>query len=307
MSRDDQVRPASVRIAAAQYPLDAVGSMEAWAAKVADWVSRGAATGARLLVFPEYGAVEIAAAGGPAVTSSLEATLHAVADASDGASQVWRRLAASHDVHILAPSGPERRGAGYVNAARLFAPGGPAGAQEKLILTPFERDWGLARGSGPLVFDTRLGRIGVAICYDSEFPLLVRAMAEAGAEIVLVPSCTEFLSGYHRVRSAAAARALESQIATVMAPTIGRADWSPVVDRNEGVAGIYVPPDAQLSMTGVLAEGRLGEPGWIAADIDLATLRKLRATGEMRNYDDWRLQPGVRELGRDVTVVSLMG
>ena len=122
-------------------------------------------------------------------------------------------------------------------------------------MTPFERDWGIAPGGPIRVFDTALGLIGVNICYDSEFPLLARAMAEAGAELMLVPSCTERVSGYHRVRTASAARALENQIATVMSPTVGDALWSPAVDRNVGAAGIYVPSEQTVSDTGILAEG----------------------------------------------------
>ena len=91
------------------------------------------------------------------------------------------------------------------------------------------------------VFETAIGRIGVAICYDSEFPLLVRAMVEAGAEIILIPACTELVSGYHRVRIAAMARALESGCATAVSPTVGNSTWSPAVDYNSGAAGIYVP------------------------------------------------------------------
>jgi len=53
----------------------------------------------------------------------------------------------------------------------------------------------------------------------------VRGLAEAGAEIVLIPSCTERISGYHRVRTGAKARALENQIATVVSPTVGDALW----------------------------------------------------------------------------------
>ncbi len=57
-------------------------------------------------------------------------------------------------------------------------------------------------------------------------------MAEAGAEMLLVPSCTERVSGYHRVRTGARARALENQIAAIVSPTVGDALWSPAVDRN---------------------------------------------------------------------------
>jgi predicted amidohydrolase len=192
-----------------------------------------------------------------------------------------------------------------VNAARLFAPSGRIGVQEKLIMTPFERDWGVSGGTGLKVFETALGCIGIAICYDSEFPLLVRAQAEAGAEIVLVPSCTEFVSGYHRVRTAALARALENTCVTVLSPTVGDALWSPAIDRNAGAAGVFVPADHSFSDTGVLAEGALNRPQWVHAEVDLARLAGIKAAGEMRNSTDWPLQPGAVPLAQQAEVVAL--
>ncbi|MFZ4809017.1 MAG: carbon-nitrogen hydrolase family protein [Hyphomicrobiaceae bacterium] len=296
----------SLRVAAAQYPLDPPADFDAWAAKLSTWVGDGAATGAALLVFPEYGAMEVAAAAGPAVAGDLSLSLAAVADRLDDMDHVHAALARRHGVHILAASGPRRRADGaFVNTARLVTPGGRIGAQDKLIMTPFEHAWGIVPG-GPLrVFDTALGRLAVAICYDSEFPLLVRAQVEAGAEVLLIPSCTEWPSGYHRVRAAATARALEGQFATVMSPTVGLAPWSPAVDRNSGAAGIYVPPDRALSMTGVVAEGTREAPGWVAGTIDLATLDGLRAAGEMRNRDDWMRQPGATTSSAAVEVEDL--
>jgi predicted amidohydrolase len=173
-------------------------------------------------------------------------------------------------------------------------------------MTPFERDWGISPG-GPLrVFDTALGRFGIAICYDSEFPLLVRAQAEAGAEVVLIPSCTERVSGYHRVRTSAMARALESTIATVMSPTVGDAPWSPAVDRNVGAAGIFVPSEPGVADDGTLGEGTLNAPQWVTGAIDLAALRRLRTSGEMRNFADWPAQPGAEPLAGHVQIVSLV-
>jgi predicted amidohydrolase len=150
----------------------------------------------------------------------------------------------------------------------------------------------LAPGENLSVFETTLGRIGIAICYDSEFPLLVRALVEAGAEIILIPACTELVSGYHRVRTAAMARALEGGCATVVSPTVRDSIWSPAVDVNCGAAGIYVPAEAGISDTGILAEGALNAAGWVYADIDLAALVRLAESGEMRNRTDWRHQPG---------------
>lgn len=300
-------KPDSVRVAAAQFPIGQPTTFEAWADNIAAWVEKGAATGAQLLLFPEYGAIELAATCSVNVYSDLQATLSAVADLNDRMQAHHVVLAREHAVHILAGSGPTRRADGrFTNAARMVTPNGAVGIQDKMIMTPFEVTWGVVPGDTLRVFDTTLGRIGIAICYDCEFPLLVRAQAEAGAELILIPSCTERLAGFHRVRAGAAARALESQIATVTSPTIGEALWSPAVDRNTGAAGIFTPPETQIAETGVLAEGQINEPGWITATIDLAALRRVRTTGEMRNDADWRRQPGGASSQTRCEVVSLL-
>lgn len=282
-----------LKIASAQYPIGEPKSLSEWESKIALWVKNGAATGAELLVFPEYAAIEQAAAFGPEVYSNLAATLTKVATLADSRVALHAELSKKHDVHILVGSGPRLKQDGrFVNAAQLVTPKGSIGEQEKLVMTPFERDWGISAGGPARVFETALGTIAIAICYDSEFPLQVRAMAEAAAEIVLVPSCTERLSGYHRIRTSCLARALENTICTVQSPTVGDAPWSPAVDFNAGAAGIYVPSEHGISDTGVAAEGTLDKAEWVTGTVDLARLKRLRETGEMRNYLDWPLQAG---------------
>ena len=296
----------TLKVASAQYPIDQPATLDAWRDKIALWVADGAATGAEVLMFPEYAAIEQAAALGEKVYSDLAATLDAVAELEGARVQLHQELAAKHGVHILVGSGPSRKGAGrYTNAAQLVTPKGNVGVQEKLVMTPFEVDWGISASTEMRVFDTSLGLIGINICYDSEFPLLARAMAEAGTELLLVPSCTERVSGYHRVRTGSRARALENQIAAVVSPTVGDALWSPAVDHNSGAAGIYVPSEHTVSDTGILAQGELNAAQWVAADIDLGRLRHLRNSGEMRNYVDWLNQPGAAKLADKVEVVTL--
>ncbi len=296
----------TLKVASAQYPIDQPATLDAWRDKIARWVADGAATGAEVLVFPEYAAIEQAAALGEKVYGNLDATLQAVADLEADRVSLHQELAAKHRVHILVGSGPARKGEGrYVNAAQLVTPKGSVGVQEKLIMTPFETDWGISAGKQARVFDTVLGLIGINICYDSEFPLLARAMAEAGAELLLVPSCTERVSGYHRVRTGSRARALENQIAAVVSPTVGDALWSPAVDRNTGAAGIYVPSEQTVSDTGILAQGELNAAQWVTADVDLARLRHLRTSGEMRNYIDWPNQAGATKLADKVEIITL--
>ena len=296
----------TLKVASAQYPIDQPATLQAWQDKIARWVADGAATGAEVLVFPEYAAIEQAAALGAQVYGNLDATLQAVADLAPDRVSLHQELAAKHRVHILVGSGPSRKGEGrYVNAAQLVTPKGSVGVQEKLIMTPFETDWGISPGGPARLFDTGVGMIAINICYDSEFPLLARAMAEAGAEILLVPSCTERVSGYHRVRTGARARALENQIASIVSPTVGDALWSPAVDRNSGAAGIYVPSEQTVSDTGILAQGEMNAAQWVTAEIDLARLRHLRTSGEMRNYSDWPNQPGAAKLVDTVEIITL--
>lgn len=296
--------PARIRIASAQYPIDRYATLAAYKQKLARWVEEAAGQGANLLVFPEYGAMEWA---GILPDASLAQSLAGVSDAMGEMDAALVELAAKCDAHVLAPSGPSARPGGrYVNAARLVTPDGRIGVQEKLIMTPFERDWGISGGDALRVFDTALGRIGVAICYDSEFPLLVRAQVEAGARIILIPSCTEFISGYHRIRTGAMARALENTCVTVISPVVGEARWSPAVDVNVGAAGVFRPADHAQSDTGVVAEGALNAVQWVYADVEPASLETLVGTGEMRNRADWSLQPGAQPLATHVEIATLV-
>jgi predicted amidohydrolase len=238
--------------------------------------------------------MELATLAGRDTALDLEASLHAVSERIPDVDDLHARLARAHGVHILAASAPvfdAELGQRPVNRARFFAPDGSMGVQDKQIMTRFEReDWGVV-GGGPLhLFDTALGKIGILICYDSEFPLLGRAMAEA--DLILVPSCTEALTGYSRVRIGAMARALENQCVTVMSSTVGSCDWSEAVDENTGMGGIFGPPDTGFPATGVIAEGRLNQPGWTYADVDLERIAHVRADGVVLNRRHWDDQSG---------------
>jgi predicted amidohydrolase len=289
-----------MKIAAAAYPLDFLTDWDAYAVKLGEWVATGAATGADLLVFPEYGAMELASLGGAAIAADLEAALQEVIAHGARVGDLYCALAAQHKVHILGASAPVKAGASRpMNRATLYGPKGVIGHQDKQIMTRFEReDWDIAPGTDGLrVFDTPLGRIGILICYDAEFPLLGRALAEAGAEIILVPSCTDGMAGFTRVKVGAMARALENQCVVVQAPTVGVADWCPAVDLNTGAAAIYGPPDLGFSDTGILAETALNAPGWAVADVDISAIHTVRSKGAVLNYAHWPEQKIILKQG----------
>ncbi|MGQ0620706.1 MAG: carbon-nitrogen hydrolase family protein [Panacagrimonas sp.] len=254
------------------------------------WVADATGQGAKLLVFPEYASMSLAALLSPSAQGDLALQLQELQGLRSDWLALHRRLAHAHGVHVLAGSFPwQVEGAlRYVNRAWLCSPNGDAQFQDKQIMTRFEREhWGISSGEPARVFATSLGLIGIAICYDSEFPLLVRAQVEAGAEILLVPSCTDAAAGYHRVRIAAQARALESQCHVLMSPLVGEAPWSPAVDVNVGAAGLYGPPDKGFPDDGVIAQGQLNEPGWILGEIDPARMRSVRQDGQVLNWRHW--------------------
>jgi len=292
-------------IAAAQYPLDWLDDFAAYEAKLTRWVAEGAEGGSDLLVFPEYAGLELASLAGREASSDLQAAIQAVGRYLDKADALHARLAAKHTVTILAGSAPRRGADGATrNVAHLFtAEGGQGrqekiGYQEKLMMTRFEREqWQIAGGTELTVFDIGKARIGIAICYDIEFPLIARALVEAGAEILLAPSCTDTLHGYHRVRVGAQARALENQCVVAQAPLVGSVDWSPAVDINRGAAGIFGPPDLGFPEDGVIAQGTIDEPSWVRAVIDLDSIATVRREGQVFNHRHWDEQANIAKVG----------
>jgi len=230
------------------------------------------------------------------VAGDLEQSLHAVGERLAEADALHAHLAEQYGVYILAASAPasDNLPKGVVrpvNRARLFGPSGGIGVQDKQIMTRFEAEvWDVVPG-GPLqLFDTTLGKIGILICYDSEFPLLGRALSEA--DIILVPSVTEAVTGYSRVRIGSQARALENQCIVAMSSVVGDAEWSGALGTCMGAGGIFGPPDRGFPDTGVFATGAFNTPGWVYADVDVSAVADVRADGGVLNRRDWVNQNG---------------
>lgn len=233
------------KLATAQYDIGFFSEWEGFADKLSSWVAKAAQQGAELLMFPEYGSMELASLFGEAVYSDLQRQIHAMQALLPQWHDLHAELAKRHNVMILASTYPTQQENGhFVNRANLFGPSGVIGFQDKLIMTRFENEqWHISSGEQIKVMDTDLGRLGVHICYDSEFPMIANQQVAAGADLLLVPSCTDTQAGFHRVRIGCQARALENQCYVVQSPTVGNAPWSEAVDVNTGRASVYTPVD----------------------------------------------------------------
>jgi predicted amidohydrolase len=281
-----------LKVAAAQYPIEFLETWRRFEAKLTRLVTEAVDAGARLLVFPEYGAMELASLFSERIYSNLAFQLDKLQTLFEQYCALHAHLARTHGVYLSASSFPVQVGEEFHNRVYLFSPSGQSDFQEKLVMTRFENErWLIRKGTGIKVFETAFGRIGINVCYDVEFPLIARAQAEAGAVVILAPSCTDTLAGYHRVRVGCQARALENQCFVVQAPTVGEAPWSEAVDVNVGAAGVYAPPDRGLPDNGIVAMGELNKPQWVYADLDLKAIERVRREGQVFNARDWKAQP----------------
>ena len=285
---------ATLAIALAQYPIDAPSDRAAWEGGLRRWVREGARDGARLLVFPEYGAMALAGLAGRDAAADPARSIDAVNERMAMQRARLARLAARHGVTIVGPSGPVRTDRGTFNVADIVSPGGATARVAKAVPTPWERDpFGIdGDPDGPLVVTVAGVRVGVCICYDGEFPLIGRRLAEAGAQLIVIPSCTEAAHGWQRVRLGARARAMENQCFTAHAPLIGDAPWCPPVETQTGTAGVWGPPDLGFADNGCVAEGERDRPGWVHASLDLDLLATVRRGGGVRGFADWPDQAG---------------
>ncbi len=283
-------------VAAAKWRIGQPRAFADFAARVRAQVRVAAEAGARIAVLPEYLSLELAATFAPAVGADLHASLAAIQRYRDDWLALFSTLARDTGMHIVAGTFLLDAGDGrYRNRADLFAPQGAHAWQDKLHLTGFEKAGGVIEpGDALKVFELHGVRAAIAICYDSEFPLPVRTQCEAGARLLLVPSCTDTAAGATRVRVGCLARALENRCFVVQSVTAGEAAWSPALDANTGEAAVYAPMDVGLPPDGLLAQTQ-GQDAWALAELDIAALDASRAHAQVAVDRDWpsQLRPAI--------------
>jgi len=130
---------------------------------------------------------------------------------------------------------------------------------DKLVMTPSEKDpagWRFEPGNTVNVFDWRGLRLSLIICLDVEMPAVAHKMAAADIDLLLVPSMTTKVAGYHRVFSCARARAVELMTAVAVVGCVGGAkdaDGSARETYNGGAA-VYIPSEEIFGHTGIFTD-----------------------------------------------------
>ncbi|HDZ07575.1 carbon-nitrogen hydrolase family protein [Pseudohongiella sp.] len=213
-------------------------------------------------------------------TTDLRTSVRNMNDYTRRYKDLMQELAAQWDVHLIGGTHPSLKEDGsLVNTAYYFTPGGEIYEQDKIHRTRWEREkWDTAAGEKLHLFETPFGKIAILICYDIEFPELSRMVCEAGADILMVPSCTDDRQGFLRVRYCCHARAIENQVYVVMTSTVGNLAVEGL-GMHYGQASIITPSDFSFARDGIAAEGTPNIEQIVVADVDLQDLVTNRLSG----------------------------
>lgn len=201
----------------------------------------------------------------------------------------FAKLAISYNINIISGSMPEIKDDRLYNVGYLCKRDGSIERYEKLHVTPDEaKVWGMEGGTQIKAFDTDCGKIGILICYDSEFPELSRLLADEGMDILFVPFLTDTQNGYSRVRNCARARAIENECYVAIAGSVGNLPKVHNMDIQFAQSMVFTPCDFSFPANGIKAEATPNTEMILIADVDIDLLRELNQFGSVRNLKDRR-------------------
>jgi len=217
------------------------------------------------------------------------AAIRGLAKYTDEIVEKFSGFAISYNINIISGSMPELVNDRLYNVGYLCKRDGTVERYEKLHVTPDEtKVWGMQGGKGLKVFDTDCGKIGILICYDSEFPELSRLLADEGMDILFVPFLTDTQNGYSRVRHCAQARAIENECYVAIAGSVGNLPKVDNMDIQYAQSMVFTPCDFAFPANGIKAEATPNTEMILIADVDIDLLRELHKFGSVRNLRDRR-------------------
>lgn len=264
-----------------------------WLALVEAQILEAKRQGAQLLVMPEYVSAhwlhwaERPMSGAPLMNWM----------AAEGAALLpeIELLVTRHRIGLVAGSMPvlaaaDREDLGTLNRAWILLPQEDGTLRrlhhDKLVPTPPERatgDWPIRLGTRVAPFEFRGARMAVLICLDVEMPAVAAKLQDQALDLLIVPSMTAQLSGYHRVFDCAKARAVELFAAVATVGCVGEAPQNQ--GSNCSGASLFLPCEMHLGGTGRAAEiapqSSADGPGpMLVTNVPLAALRRSRRHAE---------------------------
>jgi len=223
--------------------------------------------GAQWLLLPEY-------------ASCLDGRRSVMLEAAHQAEQVQREVARAAEQsgmwiflgsHVMYDASAEK----MANRSLVFDPHGQVrAAYDKLHMfdvtladgTQIQESRHYRPGNRAVVLATPWCKVGLSVCYDVRFPHLYRALAQAGAEVLLVPAAFTRQTGPGHWRTLLQARAIENRAFVLAAAACGESGNG----RTSYGHSLVIDPD------GVVLAELDGEPGLLIQSISLGDVAKRR-------------------------------
>ncbi|MHA1248421.1 MAG: carbon-nitrogen hydrolase family protein [Candidatus Helarchaeota archaeon] len=196
-------------------------------------------------------------------------------------------FAKEFNIHIIGGAIWQKHNDSLIITSSIFGTNGDRiGLQQKQHLYLFERKY-FKPGGELKLFDTKLGKLGILICFDMTFPEAPRKLTLKGADILITPVMIRFdgIANWHIYLKA---RALENRIPVVGVNVVGEMldriypGQSMIIDFKKG----HTTP-SKLD----IVIGKKNEPDVVIKDIDLNYTRKLRKKRleQRTEYDNYLL------------------
>ena len=276
----------TVRLAAVQYQMRQIASIEEFERQCEYFVDTASDYRCDFVTFPELMTIQLLSvikAKRPAESARK------LAEFNPRYLEFFGELAVRYHINIIGGSNFAIEDDRLYNVSYLFRRDGTIEKQYKIHVTPAEwKWWGVTGGDKVEVFDTDCGKVAICICYDIEFPEIVRIAARKGAQIIFCPFNTDVRLGYLRVRHCAQARCIENHVYVVLSGVTGNLPQVENADIHYAQSGIFTPADISFHRDGVAAECTPNIETIIMQDLDIELLRRHRYKGTTTNWLDRR-------------------
>ena len=275
-----------IRLCVVQYEMRAIQSFDEFAQQCAFFMDVASDYKCDFVLFPELFTTQL--------LSCVESTRPGLAarqlsEFTPQYLEYFTEMAMKYDINVVGGSHFTVEDEQLYNISYLFRRDGTLGKQYKIHITPSERKWwGVSPGDTVQVFDTDCGKIAILVCYDIEFPELVRIAAQKGAQVIFVPFNTDTRHGYLRIRQCSLARCTENHVYVAISGCTGNLPFVENADIHYAQSGIFTPADAEFSRDAVAAECTPNVETVIIHDVDVELLRRHRETGNVQNWKDRR-------------------
>jgi len=264
-------------VSCVQFAYKQIESFEDFAKNVENLLNQ--ADGSDFVVFPETLTLELQ-------YLIPNNNLNKIPEFTEKYRNLFARLSREKGQYIIGGSHLTIENGKEYNIGYIFCPDGKLLKHRKTHLFPLEASMGVTPGNTLEIFKTEKANIGLAICYEMEFPEVARTLTLKGVDVIFCPSYTIGEAGFWRVRHCCQARAIENQIYILHSCLVGESPHKGM--EGWGRSSILSPCESPWNPNGIIAEAKTNEEMVITGELDLKVLHKKRKRGAATTLKDRR-------------------